>query len=335
MAKERIKLTISTDWGIANLVGMAGWIIFGLRRHYDVHSDLVIRTSTGCLDNIIAVGEGRADLGIATPYFLTGHARAGRKPFVDKAYPISEFGGISHNDRLMCVVRPELGVSTLEEIAEKQLPVRIVVDEGEQTDDMMKISTRAILDYYGITDDAVRSWGGEILDADFGPVEAVLALMQNRADLVINESVPMPMWDSLMRQGAQLISFSDDLLDMLERDYGFVRRELPHDRFGEKGRGVQTLDWSDYVVFGRDDIDDELAYRVAQVMAETYSFYEARYFANQPDDPAHRAFDPITVPDLFRSRSAPLHPGVAAYYEDWKKNPNPTGPVPSWPTNRD
>jgi len=237
---------------------------------------------------------------------------------------------------MICVVSKELGVTSLEEIAEKQLPVRIVVDEGEQTDRMMKITIRSILDYYGMTEETVRSWGGEFIDADYGPVEAVLAVVQGRADLVINEAIPMGMWDTLVtRKDAQLISFSDDLLDMLQRDYGFERRSLPHDRFGEKGRGVQTLDWSDYVVFGRDDLDEELAYRVAQVMAETYEFYEARYFANQPDDPAHRAFDPITVDDLFRSRSAPLHPGVQAYYDDWKKNPNAAGPAPSWPTNRD
>jgi len=87
----------------------------------------------------------------------------------------------------------------------------------------------------------------------------------------------------------------------------------------EKGRlrneqDVPCLDWSHWGILCRDDMPEELAYRVTAVLVEERAEFEAR-FRHLPvhQSPLTYPIDPQRMPT---GVDLPLHPGAERYYRE-------------------
>ena len=125
-----------------------------------------------------------------------------------------------------------------------------------------------------------------------------------------------PYWKELQaKKEMTFIPIDDEVLAALERDYGWPRGTIPQDRFAGLDAPFETVDFSDFLLMCRDDLDDEIVYLMAWCACETTSTIERQYSHLPPkDSPLTYPLDPAKI-----SRTPiPLHPGAEAYYRDAK-----------------
>jgi TRAP-type uncharacterized transport system substrate-binding protein len=315
MPKPIIKLSFSSCWGITNFTRVAGWILWGLREHYDIKSDFTIELGNGVMDNFLRVGRKEADIGIITPPSNMGLAIAGKGPFAE-AYPdLVVLGRMEHDDRLTCGVAKHVQINSLREIAERKLPLRIGADLAEEGASLAFIS-REILNYYGLTEESMASWGGELVHLDRGPPQGLKRILDGELDVILHEAVMLDPWYELItKQDGKFISFDDELLETLSKKWGFQPATIPA-TYGDKANGIRCIDWADWLVIGRKDMDHKLAYHIAQVMAEKKRTIELQYERIPLKNSALTY--PISIDKMFDVPDLPYHPGALAFYSDWK-----------------
>jgi TRAP-type uncharacterized transport system substrate-binding protein len=77
---------------------------------------------------------------------------------------------------------------------------------------------------------------------------------------------------------------------------------------------VPCIDWSNWAVLVRDDMDEELAYRLTSIMVEQRAELEGRY-RHIPSEIAPMTY-PINPHAMWQGVGAPLHAGAARYYRE-------------------
>jgi TRAP-type uncharacterized transport system substrate-binding protein len=313
--KPTISLRFSSCWGITNFTRVAGWILWGLRDHYDIKSKFTIELGNGVMDNFQRLGRKQVELSIITPPSNMGLAMAGKGPFTE-AYPdLVVLGRMEHDDRMACGVAKHVQINSLREIAERKLPLRIGADL-EDVGASLAFASREILNYYGLTEESLASWGGELVHLERGPRQGVNKILAGELDIILHEAVMLDCWYELItKQGGKFVSFDDELLTQLSEKWGYQAGDIPAG-YGDKANGIRCIDWADWLVIGRKDMDHDLAYHVAQVMAEKKRTIELQYeripLQNSP------MVYPIDVDKMFDVPDLPYHPGALAFYADWK-----------------
>lgn len=317
MTQRKIELDFSTCWGTTNFTRVAGWIMWGLRDHFDPKSRFDIKLGNGVVDNIHRVARGEADLGIITPTQNLNLAREGRGPFTT-AYPdLVTLGALQHDDRLTCGVASHVKINSLHDIAAQRLPLRIAADL-EDDGASVAFASHEILKFYGITQDRLRSWGGDLLHLDRGPGQGVEKIIDGHADILIHEAVMLKPWFELIHdRGGRFMSFDKALLEHLAKEYGYGPAKLPA-TFGYTGGDVDCIDWADWLIICRRDLDPEIAYRVAQVMAEKKRVIENQY-RWMPIKHSPMIY-PIDVKAMFETPGVEYHEGALRYYADSKQS---------------
>lgn len=313
MTRRKIQLDFSTCWGTTNFTRVAGWIMWGLRDHFDQKSRFDIKLGNGVVDNIHRVGRREADVGIITPTANLNLAREGRGPF-PTAYPdLVVLGRLQHDDRLTCAAASHVKIRSLHDIAEQRLPVRIAADLDDDGASVA-FACHEILKFYGLTEERLRSWGGDLVRLDRGPAQGVEKIIAGHADILIHEAVMLKPWFELIHElDGRFISFEKPLLDHLSSEYGYGSAKLPA-TFGYTGGDVDCVDWADWLIIARRDMDSEIAYRTAQVMAEKKAVIENQYrwmpLKHSP------MIYPIDVKAMFETPGVEYHEGALRYYAD-------------------
>jgi len=103
------------------------------------------------------------------------------------------------------------------------------------------------------------------------------------------------------------------VLDRIERTLGWRRRVVPAGY--QRGLDVPfaTIDFSDFLLLVREDLDDDVAYFLAWAMCETKEILERQYRHIPPER------SPVTwplEPKQIAQTTIPLHAGAARYYRE-------------------
>lgn len=313
MTHRKIELDFSTCWGTTNFTRVAGWIMWGLRDHFDQKSRFDIKLGNGVVDNIHRVGRREADLGIITPTANLNLAREGRGPFTS-AYPdLVVLGRLEHDDRLTCAAASHVNIRSLHDIATQRLPVRIAADLDDDGASVA-FACHEILKFYGLTEERLRSWGGDLVRLDRGPGQGVEKIIAGEADILIHEAVMLKPWFELIHErGGSFISFEKPLLEHLAQEFGYGSAKLPS-TFGYTGGDVDCVDWADWLIIARRDMDSDVAYHIAQVMAEKKRIIENQY-RWMPIKHSPMIY-PIDVRAMFETPGVEYHEGALRYYEE-------------------
>jgi para-nitrobenzyl esterase len=197
---------------------------------------------------------------------------------------------------LLVAVKADSEITDLAQIRERRMPVRILSRRGE-----------AVLDYYGLTPEAVESWGGSIgrpsgLDTsrDFDVLVATNASPANNP-----ESSYWPAYAYL--HDLRFLDLPEELLDELVADEGSEYERVTA-RWGflrGVDRPIATVGSSGQVIFARADTPEQAAYDTARAIDEHRS---ALRWLIRP-----YSWDSRTV---WRTRLVPLHPGAERYYRE-------------------
>jgi hypothetical protein len=195
---------------------------------------------------------------------------------------------------LMAAVKADSDIADLRQIAARRMPVRIL-DSGAD----------GVLEYYGLTPEAVESWGGSIgrpsglnTDADFDLLIGPNASPANNPEAAY--------WSAYAhRYKLRFLEFDEDLLDELAQEPGVERVVAKWGLLPGVDRPIPTVARSGQVVFARADLAEEVAYRIAAALDEHQGglrWYIRAY-----------SYDPTTV---WEARGVPLHPGAERYYRE-------------------
>lgn len=197
----------------------------------------------------------------------------------------------------LVAVKRESGITDFAQIKQQQLPVRIMGADGSMT---------TILEYYDITFDDIRAWGGDVgisveeaLDGDFDIVSGFLA------SPAMN---PESSWWTTLSQKFDLyfIELPDEVLELIAQQN--VDSELvvaQQELLRGVNRRIKTLGRSGESIFARDDTPEQAVYELAKAIDENHG--ALKWFIRV------YTYDPDTV---WQNFGVPLHPGAERYYRE-------------------
>lgn len=240
----------------------------------------------------------RIDFGI-TEASMLAWAHAGQHIYAkDGPYPdLRLIARIEDPTYLLVAVKPELGISSLAEIRERKLPVRIITD--------FQPTVMPVLDYYGLDRESLESWGGSLVpprdikaDTPFDVVISSLASPANNPESAFWTTVTVA-------HPLEFLDLPDELLDRLVKDTGMVRTTARWGILRGVDRTIRTVGRSGEAVFARTDMPDDVAYAIAKAIDRNRG--ELKWFVRP------YSIDPLTVSD---GKGVPVHPGAARYYRE-------------------
>jgi TRAP-type uncharacterized transport system substrate-binding protein len=203
---------------------------------------------------------------------------------------------------LLVAVKADSTITDLAQIADERMPVRIL-SGGSQSQN--------VLDYYGLTHEAVESWGGSFGNA---MVEGMLSGANVEFDVIISElatpanNPESAYWTTLSQAyDLRFLDLPEALLDELvaDEDLGLVRVVAKWGLLRGVDREIATVARSGEAVFCRDDTLDDAAYDVAKAIDEHRA--ALKWFIRP------YSYDSRTV---WQNFDVPLHPGAERYYRE-------------------
>jgi TRAP-type uncharacterized transport system substrate-binding protein len=202
---------------------------------------------------------------------------------------------------LLVAVKASSTVTDLAQIAQQQMAVTIL---GGGTP-----ISQPVLDYYGLTQSAVTSWGGTFANAIVAGQETDPAF-----DVIVSElgspanNPESEVWTKISQANAlRFLDIPQAVIDKLANDQtlGLSRVTAKWGLLRGVDRAISTVGRSGEVVFGRDDTPEQAAYDTAKAIDQNRAalkWYIRPY-----------SYDPRTVSQNF---DVPLHPGAARYYAE-------------------
>lgn len=201
---------------------------------------------------------------------------------------------------LLVAVKAESGITDLAEIAEQELPVRILGGG---------VYAR-VLEHYGLTREAIASWGGSLAEA---MVVGMLEGANAEFDVIISDLAtpannPEASYWAMYSQlyDLRFLDLPGELLDQLVAEEPDMERVVA--RWGllrGVDRAIDTVGSSGDAVFARGDTPEQAAHDVARALDEHRG--ALKWFIRP------YSYDSRTV---WQNLDVPLHPGAERYYRE-------------------
>ncbi|MBV9439205.1 MAG: hypothetical protein JOZ24_04355 [Candidatus Eremiobacteraeota bacterium] len=314
-AIDEVRLSMMGDWGVANWHALVGWIAASLRWRTSPRSRFVIHTIGPYRDTLEAVIDRTCDLCISSPISDARMAREGKARF-ERAHPeLRALGVYPHHDRLMLGIGEDVaeryGIRSYEDLALRRPPLRLV---GAVRDGVNYISWAAeqVLNAYGVAWDDIPAWGGEWVTTT-RPHDGLAAVANGQADGIFFEAIMN--WHRVMaKRPLRILPIGVDVLDDLRERYGIERGDIEPGEFAGVTERLPQIEFSDWLFVVRDDMPEELAYLIAQVLIDDRAAFERQY-THRPlrESPLHYPIEPAKV---CRTAPVPLHPGAERFYRE-------------------
>lgn len=217
-------------------------------------------------------------------------------------------GGLTAVCYINCISNSFLkkhNVSTIEEIFEQKLPLRIGCSAVGSMD---AEGAYLLLEYFGVTQEDLESWGGSITNQSGSENEA--ALQDGKIDFYIDHtsSSSSTMAEIATTCDVTFLQWGDELIDWFVTEKGFQRISVPADSF--KGQTNELiLPGSPDSLFCREDLSEEIVYQITKSLCENRDNLVATYNSLEP-------WDVETCMDTEKIGGNPLHPGAERYYRE-------------------
>ena len=203
------------------------------------------------IDEVVS---GKVQVAIMNPVDPLTLAYRGTGPF-NKPLPLRVVTVIPSEDQIAFAVSERTGVTSLEEIRERRVPLRVSL--RKQPGHSTHFYIKHILNAAGFSLDDIKSWGGEILYDAFIPqaAERLGAIERGEIDAVFDEAINRWIYKAL-DHGIRPLSLDGPLLAKLE-EIGFRRGVIPKVDYPKLSADVVSLDFSGWAVFTRADAPDD------------------------------------------------------------------------------
>ena len=251
-----------------------------------------------------AVCRGDLELAFVNPSAMLTQAYRGTGLY-SEPLPVRVIASYPSYDRFVAAVHPRLGITSLAQVAEGRLPLRVSVREDATH------STRVLLDQllplYGFTLSDFEAWGGSLqLNGPPGDARRLEGIRDGSIDVVFDEGIPA--WlNTGLENGLQPLELEDDVLSRMEA-IGWRRVVLPKDRFPLLERDIVTIDYSGWPLYTRASLPEETAYKVCGAIAE-----RAEYIRRED---SYTGIAQIGVETEATPLDVPLHAGAERWFRE-------------------
>ncbi|CAA9404423.1 MAG: hypothetical protein AVDCRST_MAG35-1082 [uncultured Quadrisphaera sp.] len=307
------RLRLQGDWGAFNLTRTCGWLAQWVHDQTPEHRLSVIRTGRGMGDSFRALAAGAVDVAVATPASFAPLARDGLGPFAGEANPdLRALAVLPHRDAMIAVAASRLGLTTLEDAAGHDGPLRISLGAGDP-DGFMGFAGDLLLAGAGL-DPAGMAERGWVLTRHEQPFAAIADLREGRADIMISEAIMTPDWQRLATEAqVTFLPLTDRQQRWIADRYGVGTVEVPAGYFPGLDQPLTALDYAGWFVGTTTALDDATAALIARAVVEDSEVMAGQY-RHLPVDRS-----PLAYPIDHRTASrtpVQLHPAAARVYED-------------------
>lgn len=256
----------------------------------------------GAPANVLLIEKGDAEVGLCNNT-VARWAVQGKVAFAKPVPEIRGMVGALDKYYLAAVATKRSGITSLENVAKKMMPVRIVTQPVGSSGE---VSLRLLLEAYGITYDDIKSWGGSVTPTSTGVASA--QMIDGKADIWVQVIVAgHPAISELaMATDVVFLPYSKAIIDKLE-NYGYQEADLPAKTFKGQDQAVPMVGYPSILIVQR-DLNPELVYVLTKAIVEN----------QQQLVKAHAGFKNFIPEDAWKmiKIGIPLHSGVEKYYRD-------------------
>jgi TRAP-type uncharacterized transport system substrate-binding protein len=307
-----ITLNFRGDWGQANLTRICGWLAQEVGDRVAAGSRFAIWSGRGSTDAAVALAAGEADVAAATPAAASALIRSGEMLAGAKPQPfLRALGRLPHRDRLVIAVDAELPVDSVADLVgvADQLVIATCPDDGIN---MVGFAAHAALRLGGADPDALAAAGARF-DYDERPFPGLQHFAEGSANVLVQEAIMTPGWQRIAaNRHVRYLDWGDDVFKGFA-EHGWGEAIVDAGYLPGLEQDLRALDFADFVLLCRDDLDDDLAYLVTWCMIRTRQALEAQYSMLPKDrSPLVIPIDPVEM----AKTPIPLHPAAERAYRD-------------------
>jgi TRAP transporter TAXI family solute receptor len=261
----------------------------------------------GAPANVLLIEKGDADLGLCNNT-VARWAVQGKVAFPKPVPEIHGMVGALDKYYLAAVVTKRSGITSLEDVAKKKMPARIVTQPVGSSGE---VSLRLLLEAYGITYDDIKSWGGSVTPTSTGVASA--QMIDGKADIWVQVIVAgHPAISELaLATDVFFLPYSKAIIGKLE-NYGYQEAVLPAKTFKGQDQAVPMVGYPTILIVQR-DLNSELVYVLTKAIVEN----------KEQLVKAHAGFKNFIPEDAWKmvQIEIPLHPGAEKYFGErgWMK----------------
>ena len=269
-----------------------------------------ISFSTGSLRLLEQVARKKVEVGWINPTAGLAMAVRGKGPFKEPL-PLKALAMFPSWDRLVFAVAKETGLTSIDEIRERQVPLRVSVSAARPPrDNTTMFAVLEVLQAYGLSLEQIRRWGGSIqkVRSPSHPDRAT-GIQNGSINAVFDEGIKS--WGKVaLDAGMKFLPIGEHVLAHME-SLGFRRGVLTNENFPamkDKDESV-AVDFSGWPICCHADMPAEVAYALCEAIA----LRRDRIPVDQegPLEASALCADTEEGP-----LNVPLHPGAERYYRE-------------------
>jgi TRAP transporter TAXI family solute receptor len=263
-------------------------------------------------DSLLQLASGQAEITLINSRGVAAMAVRGTGLFDTPLPNLRAIAALPHYDWAFFAVDASLGVRSFAELRQKKIPLTLTTGflDGDNAVGFMAIE---VLRRHGIDPADIRRWGGEIRGGSFGENRA--DMLSGKANAVFQEAARGKEWEELAKERPlAFLPLEPAVAKALSNELGFGALEVPANYYPGQHEPFLAVDFSDWPICVREDMDDRLAYRLAQIVVERREELDREYRS----EPARYSSInyPLTPQKLRVTDPLPLHPGAARYYRE-------------------
>ncbi|MEL7568753.1 MAG: TAXI family TRAP transporter solute-binding subunit [Dehalobacterium sp.] len=224
----------------------------------------------------------------------------GNEPYKE-SYPGIKAIAALYSSAAQILVPTDSGIESFEQIKEKQLPIRIAVDETGST---QELTMKRMLNFYGITYDDIKTWKGNVIYKGFG--EATDLMLDNRVDVFGTLTiVPTSSVQEIATSKKLRMLNLDAVSDKMCNEFGYQPYTIEKGTYDFMTEDVTSFATQVLIIVNA-DMDDETAYRITKALAENIDYMKT----------VHNNLSGLTLESLADCSGVELHPGAEKYYKE-------------------
>jgi|LSQX01.2.fsa_nt_gb TRAP transporter TAXI family solute receptor len=265
----------------------------------------VTATTGGGIANISTVANGKSDIGTTQDQLLF-EARRGLTDYAEQG-PLTNVVGLAYlADIYMSVflVREDMDINSLEDIAAKKIPIKILTAPKGSTPSR---AAERMLAEYGVTGDLLKSWGGRLDFVSYADASSMIR--DGHADAYCGPIMPAIIELTVSRK-MKMLPVKDSVLTAMTDKYAYGRSVLPEGLYDFVKTDTPVMTESPVLVI-REDIPEDVVYNITKAIATN---------ADKIKD-AGRTYAEFKAEVMPNITGGPIHPGALKYYREvgWVK----------------
>jgi hypothetical protein len=274
-------------------------------------------------DGILRVSRGDAEIVFANPAHTPTLAYRGVAVFSEPQTGLRGIGKYPSDDWITFAVDPKLGITSVNEIRERKLGLKIGT-AFQDGDNIMPFLLREVLRRHGISEADFKSWGGEIISPDYFKqprgINVREAYSKGEINALFLESGYDANWaKNIAIRPMTFINLDPEAAKQLEAEWGWPSRYIRAGYYPGQPERVLALDFTDWALAVHERMSDEMAYKIAQLFIERYPEMEGPPEVKVGMERITAGFGGNKrefVPAEQIKMGIPLHPGAMRYYRE-------------------